>query len=186
MRVFYCLAFFSLGDALPLALRWAMHSRAQELIRTLDLAPHPEGGYYKRVYESTKQVEVNGVLRPALTSIQYLLTQGDSSGWHRVDADEVWDWQEGSAIELLMYDAQAAALSRVQLDTSARGGQLMQVVPAGIWQSARSHGDYSLANCSVSPGFVWSGLEILDQASATASALRAAGGMGRPAGRTAS
>ena len=153
-----------------------MHPRALELIRTLDLEPHPEGGHYKRVYESTKQVEVNGVLRPSLTSIQFLLTGSNPSRWHRVDAVEVWDWQEGSAIELLMYDPKECTLSHAQLDTSARGGQLVQVVPAGIWQSARSHGEFSLANCSVSPGFVWSGLELLDPASTTASEWRAAGG----------
>lgn len=152
-----------------------MHPRALELIETLQLAPHPEGGHYRRVYESTKQVETNGVLRPALTSIQFLLTEGVSSRWHRVDAAEVWDWQEGSSIELLMYDANAHALSRVQLDTSVRGGQLLQVVPAGIWQSARSHGEYSLVNCSVTPGFVWSGLEMLDEQGSLAEELRAAG-----------
>jgi predicted cupin superfamily sugar epimerase len=154
-----------------------MHPRALELIETLQLAPHPEGGHYRRVYESAKQVETNGVLRPALTSIQFLLTEGVGSRWHRVDAAEVWDWQEGSAIELLMYDATAHSLSRAQLDTSARGGQLLQVVPAGIWQSARTHGDYSLVNCSVSPGFVWSGLEMLDERSPLAGELRAAGGL---------
>ena len=156
-----------------------MHPRALELIDTHGLAPHPEGGYYKRVYESTKQVEVNGLLRPSLTSILFLLTEGVGSRWHRVDAAEVWDWQEGSAVELLMYDASARTLSRAQLDTSARGGQLIQVVPAGIWQSARTHGDYSLVNCSVSPGFMWSGLEMLDEESSLASDLRAAGGLGR-------
>jgi len=154
-----------------------MHPRALELIETLQLAPHPEGGHYRRVYESAKQVETNGVLRPALTSIQFLLTAGVGSRWHRVDASEVWDWQEGSAIELLMYDATARSLSRAQLDTSARGGQLLQVVPAGIWQSARTHGDYSLVNCSVSPGFVWGGLEMLDEQSPLAGELRAAGGL---------
>jgi predicted cupin superfamily sugar epimerase len=154
-----------------------MHPRALELIDTLQLAPHPEGGHYRRVYEATKQVEVNGVLRPTLTSIQFLLTEGAGSRWHRVDAAEVWDWQEGSSVELLMYDAAAHALSRVQLDTSVRGGQLLQVVPAGIWQSARTHGDYSLVNCSVTPGFVWSGLEMLDERSPLANELRAAGGL---------
>ena len=154
-----------------------MHPRALELIDTLQLAPHPEGGHYRRVYESTKRVETNGVLRPALTSIQFLLTEGVGSRWHRVDAAEVWDWQEGSAVELLMYDASAHALSRVQLDISARGGQLLQVVPAGIWQSARTHGDYSLVNCSVTPGFVWSGLEMLDEQGPLADELRAAGGL---------
>lgn len=156
-----------------------MHPRALELIRTLELEPHPEGGHYRRVYEASKQVEVNGMLRPLLTSILFLLTPGVGSRWHRVDATEVWDWQEGSAVELLMYDADARTLSRAQLDTSARGGQLLQVVPAGIWQSARTHGDFSLVNCSVSPGFVWSGLELLDEDSATGRELRAAGGLGQ-------
>lgn len=154
-----------------------MHPRALELIGSLDLSPHPEGGYYKRVYESSKQVLANGVLRPAITSILFLLTEGVRSRWHRVDAAEVWDWQEGDAVELLMYDADARALSRAQLDTSARGGQLLQVVPAGIWQSARTHGDYSLVNCSVTPGFVWSGLEMLEESSELAHEIRAAGGL---------
>lgn len=154
-----------------------MHPRALELIGSLDLSPHPEGGYYKRVYESSKQVLANGVLRPAITSIHFLLTEGVGSRWHRVDAAEVWDWQEGDAVELLMYDADARTLSRAQLDTSARGGQMLQVVPAGIWQSARTHGDYSLVNCSVSPGFVWSGLEMLDESGELAHEIRAAGGL---------
>ena len=154
-----------------------MHPRALELISSLDLSPHPEGGHYKRVYESTKQVMENGVLRPAITSIHFLLIEGVRSRWHRVDAVEIWDWQEGGAVELLMYDANVRTLSRAQLDTSARGGQLLQAVPAGIWQSARTHGDYSLVNCSVSPGFVWSGLEMLDEQSPLADELRAAGGL---------
>lgn len=153
-----------------------MHPRAEELIKTLGLEPHPEGGYYKRVYESNKQVEVNGLLRPSITSIVFLLTAGVSSRWHRVDAAEVWDWQEGNAMELLMYDPQARSLSRTQLDTSVRGGQLLQVVPPGIWQTARSHGEFTLVNCSVSPGFLWSGLEMLDADSALARELRLAAG----------
>lgn len=153
-----------------------MHQRARELIQTLGLEPHPEGGYYKRVYESNKQVEVNDLLRPSITSIAFLLTQGVCSRWHRVDAAEVWDWQEGSAMELLMYDAKARSLSRTQLDTSIRGGQLLQVVPAGIWQTARSHGEFTLVNCSVSPGFMWSGLEMLEDDGELATELRLVAG----------
>ncbi len=63
----------------------AMHSRALELICTLELAPLPEGGHYQRVYESTRRVEVNAVLRPALTSIQYLLIHGEALGSGRCD-----------------------------------------------------------------------------------------------------
>ncbi len=155
-----------------------MHPRVLELIRLHELAPHPEGGHYRRVYESAKQVEVNGLLRPALTSIVFLLTTGISSRWHRVDAAEVWDWQEGGALELMTFDAHTRTLSHAQLDTSARGGQLMQVVPAGIWQSARSHGDYTLLTCSVSPGFLWEGMEMLRPGSDVERQLREAGGVG--------
>ena len=154
-----------------------MHPRAAELISTLGLEPHPEGGYFRRVYESPKQVRVNGVQRPSITSIQFLLTQGVSSRWHRVDAAEVWDWQEGSEVVLTTYDADHSTLSRVQLGSAAQGGQALQVVPAGIWQTARTHGAYSLVNCSVTPGFVWDGLEMLDESSALAAELRAAGGL---------
>ncbi len=154
-----------------------MHPRAQELIRTLDLEPHPEGGFYKRIYEASKQVEVNGLLRPTITSICFLLTPGAPSKWHRIDAIEVWNWQEGSAMELLMYATPAQSLSRTQLDTSARGGQIVQSVPANTWQTARTHGDFTLVHCSVSPGFMWSALEMLDESSELADELRAAGGI---------
>lgn len=154
-----------------------MHPRAQELIRTLDLEPHPEGGFYKRMYASGKQVEVNGLLRPTITAISFLLTRGVPSRWHRVDAVEVWDWQEGGAMELLTYDAASRSISRTQLDTSARGGQLLQSVPANTWQTARTHGDYTLVNCSVTPGFMWSALEMLDESSSIASEIRAASGL---------
>lgn len=50
-----------------------MHPRAEELIRTLQLAPHPEGGHFRRVYESAKRTEVNGIERPTLTAIKFLL-----------------------------------------------------------------------------------------------------------------
>lgn len=152
-----------------------MHIRAEELIRTLQLSPHPEGGYFRRVYESTKRTEVNGLERPTLTAIKYLLTAGVTSRWHRVDATEIWDWQEGSPLELSMFDPEARTLSRAQLDTSARGGQQAQVVPAGVWQSARSLGDYSLMDCSVSPGFVWKGFQLLEENSEVARQLREAG-----------
>src|SRR5688500_11649281 len=125
-----------------------MHTRAEELISTLQMSPHPEEGYFRRIYESSKLTEVNCMQLPTLTAIKYLLTAGVTSRWHRVDATEIWDWQEGSALELSMFDPEARTLSRAQLDTSARGGQQSQVVPAGVWQSARSLGDYSLMDCS--------------------------------------
>ncbi|KAF1721072.1 cupin domain-containing protein [Pseudoxanthomonas wuyuanensis] len=152
-----------------------MHPRVEELIRTLELAPHPEGGYFRRIFESSKRTEVNGIERPTLTAIKFLIPAGIVTRWHRVDATEIWDWHEGSPLELSMFDPETRSLSRTQLDTSARGGQQAQVVPAGIWQSARSLGEYSLMDCSVSPGFVWMGFQLLEERSEVADQIRAAG-----------
>ena len=75
-----------------------------------------------------------------------------------------------------MFDPEQRTLTRVQLDTSARGGQSNQVVPAGVWQSARSLGEFTLVDCSVSPGFSWQGFELMQSGSEVARTLRDAGG----------
>jgi predicted cupin superfamily sugar epimerase len=133
--------------------------------------PHPEGGHYRRVYESA---QCSGD-RPALTGIVFLLAQGECSRWHRVDADECWHWQQGGEVELLTWDASTATLQRQRVGPYAVGSEPMRVVPAGVWQAARVVGDYCLVACTVSPGFVWQGFAMLDDTAALATQLRAIG-----------
>ncbi|KLB45630.1 cupin domain-containing protein [Xanthomonas euvesicatoria] len=147
-----------------------MHPTAAALIRSLDLAPHPEGGHYRRVHASARQVTDNGQTRPAMTAIRFLLSAGECSAWHRVDAEETWHWQLGDALELLIYDTCTEQVQRVIVDAAERG-EPMHVVPAGCWQAARSLGDFTLAGCTVSPGFVWEGFALLDKASPLAARL---------------
>ena len=47
-----------------------MHPRARELIATLQLARHPEGGWYRETWRSSQQVrrEPDGASRSALTT----------------------------------------------------------------------------------------------------------------------
>ncbi len=149
-----------------------MHPRAKELIREFGLEPHPEGGHYRRVHTSGVTVRWQGRERPATTAIRFLLAQGENSRWHRVDADEWWHWQEGDALELLQFDETNGRLSRATLGDSARGLQPMQVVPAGVWQAARPLGDYTMIGCTVSPGFVWEGFELLEVGSELALRLQ--------------
>ena len=66
-----------------------MHPRAAELISTLDLRPHPEGGFYREVHRSTSQVvpaDGRGA-RAALTTIYFLLAGGTASRCHRIASD---------------------------------------------------------------------------------------------------
>ena len=72
-----------------------MSERATELIRTLDLHSHPEGGHYREVYRSVQRVERAGVPRTALTTIYFLLRHGEHSRWHVVASDEAWHFYDG-------------------------------------------------------------------------------------------
>ena len=56
---------------------------ANEIIRLLDLKPHPEGGHFAETYREA------GTARAHSTAIYYLLQADELSAWHRVDADDL-------------------------------------------------------------------------------------------------
>lgn len=153
-----------------------MHPRAAELIETLRLEPHPEGGCYRRVYTSTSQLLHNGIERPATTAIHYLLGKDEVSRWHRIDADEIWQHHEGDPLELMLFDAATGKLARRRLgrNDAATDTRSIVGVPAGIWQAAHPLGDYALVGCSVAPGFDFAGFTLLDPDSDTARGIAAA------------
>jgi len=134
-----------------------MHRRAQELIEALQLEAHPEGGYYRRLYESSAQLEGG---RPCATAIVFLLPAGQVSRWHRIDADELWHFYEGAPLQLLVAE-QPDALRTPRLGPVGVGQLPQRLVPAGAWQAARSTGAFSLVGCSVSPGFDFAGFTLL-------------------------
>jgi predicted cupin superfamily sugar epimerase len=135
--------------------------QAQDIVRQLQLQPHPEGGWYRELYRSGRQVLTPDAARPALTSIYYLLERQQLSRWHVVDADEVWHFYGGAPLDLFAYDPASGRLVHRQLTALGDGGEPAGVVPAAVWQAARSQGDYSLVGCSVGPGFEYSGFRFV-------------------------
>jgi uncharacterized protein len=130
-------------------------SDADAIIAKLDLAPHPEGGWYRQTWTGPM---VAG--RASGTAIHFLLKAGERSHWHRVDADEIWLWHAGAPLILSLAedDVRARAL---QLGPDVLAGEATQVVvPRGWWQAARSTGDWTLVSCTVSPGFRFEGFEL--------------------------
>ena len=83
-----------------------MNQRATELIRSLDLAEHPEGGYFREVFRSSREVLATDDQgkRNALTTIYFLLVAGNHSDWHVVASDEVWHYYEGAPLELFIVE----------------------------------------------------------------------------------
>jgi len=134
---------------------------ARDLIRALALTPHPEGGWYRELYRSSLAVTGPRGPRAALTTIYYLIERTQSSRWHVVAADEVWHFYAGDALELLSYDPAARRLTRHLLAAPGAAAEPVAAVPAGHWQAARTHGEYSLVGCSVPPGFEFADFQFV-------------------------
>ena len=131
---------------------------AEEVIQLLGLLPHPEGGAYRETFRAPAPEGERG----ASTAIYYLLRSGELSAWHRVDADEVWHHYAGAPLELALSapaDNEGRSVLRLGKDLAA-GERPQAVVPAGVWQSARSLGEWTLVGCTVAPAFQFSGFEM--------------------------
>ena len=154
-----------------------MHERARELISTLEMRPHPEGGYYREVYRSIDRVmpgDGRGE-RAALTTIYFLLVEGTFSRWHQVDSDEVWHLYEGGPLELLELTHSGEVLSHHSLSPVGDGrGAPVHTVASRRWQAARPLSAYALVGCTVAPGFEFADFRLLADDPALASRVRAA------------
>lgn len=129
---------------------------ADDIIRALELRPHPEGGFYRETFRDAPGADG----RAASTAIVYLLRRGERSHWHRVDAAEVWHWYAGGPLRL-MTSADGRTVRDHRLGGDIAGGERPQaVVPAGVWQAAEPLGAFALAGCTVAPGFRFEGFEL--------------------------
>jgi uncharacterized protein len=129
---------------------------AADVIRLLDLRPHPEDGHYRETFRDPHQ-SADG--RSLSTAIYFLLAAGERSHWHRIDAVEIWHWHAGAALALRIAGPDGVATMRLGADLAA-GERPQAVVPAGAWQAAESLGAWTLVGCTVAPGFAFSGFEM--------------------------
>ncbi|WP_162570339.1 MULTISPECIES: cupin domain-containing protein [unclassified Variovorax] len=155
--------------------------RARQLIETLQLQPHPEGGWFREVFRSTAQVvPADGrPARQALTTIYFLLEAHQHSRWHTVRSDEVWIHLEGVPLALWTCDAALrTAPAHVRLGpVDVHGTRPQHTVPAGQWQAARPiatkpSDDYTLVGCTVGPGFDFTDFSFMRPDSDEAALLR--------------
>jgi uncharacterized protein len=139
-----------------------------EIIRLLDLAPHPEGGFYRETYRDEAP---GGSGRSFSTAIYFLLPIGEISAWHRVDAAETWNFYAGRPLKLSLSDGKGGNSSHMLGSDLLAGQRPQYIVPAGIWQMAEAAATpvgadndalpaWSLVGCTVAPGFDFSGFEL--------------------------
>jgi len=127
-----------------------------EIIETLSMQPHPEGGFYVQTFRDT-----NGGERGHSTAIYYLLQAGQRSHWHRVhDAAEIWHYYAGASLALYRSE-DGTSSETLKLGVDLAGGERPQaIIPANWWQSAETLGEFTLVGCTVAPGFEFSKFEM--------------------------
>ncbi len=126
---------------------------ADSIIEQLQLIPHPEGGYYKRTYTANNQ---------AFSAILYLMLQDNFSAFHKINADEQWNWYLGDAISIHEIDARGSYKKTI---LSNNNMQFQHVVSAGNWFAAECMGEhgFALCGCTVVPEFQFDFFELANR-----------------------
>lgn len=151
---------------------FGMQSEIKALITNLKLEPHPEGGSFVRIFESSHAVKslepnrYNNEQRYASTSIYYLLQGDEFSAWHRLKSDEIWHFFKGSPVIVYVIDQEGQLQIHILGDPSVNDVAQFQVaIPADSWFAAEiiDKRSYALMGCTVSPGFEYEDFQLANR-----------------------
>lgn len=137
---------------------------ADELIRRLNLQPHPkEGGFFRETYRSSDAASLPGYpdARSYGTAIYYLLKPGTFSALHRLRSDEIFHFYLGGPVRMLQLWPDGSGKTVVMGPNIERGEELQVVVPRGVWQGTclEPGSEFALLGCTVAPGFDYADYE---------------------------
>ena len=149
-------------------------SQIHQLVDTYSLEPHPEGGFYKELYRSEQTIS-SAALHQAFegdrnycTSIYFLLTSANFSGFHRIKQDEVWHFYAGHPLTVHVIYANGLYEAHVVGFDLKKGLAPQLVVPAGAWFASsvnvsNAEDAYSFVGCTVAPGFDFRDFELANR-----------------------
>lgn len=137
----------------------------EEIIRTLGLEPHPEGGYFRRTSCSSHEIIcADQNTRPQITSIFYLLSEERKySYFTRNKSDLVLFYHLGEHVKVYFLLENGSIEIKI-LGPSLSSGQNLQIFcPRDLPKAYEFIGSqYVLLGEAVSPGFDYQDMEILD------------------------
>jgi uncharacterized protein len=143
------------------------------IIERLNLMPHPEGGYYRRNWQSAMKAEAKDTtgkivhpLRSIGSSILYMLPSHETCLWHRVACDEMWHFYHGSSLRLYLLNS-VSGLSEHVLGLDLDHDELPQfIIPRDTWFCAEvvEEDSFSFCGCTLWPSFSYADFELADAA----------------------
>jgi len=134
---------------------------AEQIIKMLDLEPHPEGGYYRETYRSEEGIPEQGLPegysgpRCFSTAIYYLLTPDTRSRMHRLASDEIFHFYLGDPVIWVLLFPGGDVRKVTMGSLVERGHRLQSAVPAGTWFGGflADGGTFGLMGTTMAPGF---------------------------------
>lgn len=141
---------------------------ASYYIERLHLSAHVEGGAFKETYRSALPMEQKNLPvgfsgnRSASTAIYFLLQYNQFSAMHKILSDEMWHFYAGAPLHIYELNAAGELFTHVLGNDLEKGESFQIVIPAGSWFGSRCEtpGAFSLAGCTVSPGFDFEDFEL--------------------------
>ena len=145
--------------------------KAEFWIESLQLLPHPEGGFYRETWRSAgsytfTEEPFNGP-RSWVTAIHYLLRAGECSKLHRIHSDELWFFHAGAPLTVHIFPASGAPSSFTLGLAPDKGQVLQETVRAESWFGASleepNESSFALVSCVVAPGFDFQDFAFADK-----------------------
>jgi len=140
-------------------------------ISHLKLDIHPEGGAYARVYTSSLLINKESLpenfqgSRPVCTHIYYLLQPNEFSAFHKIQSDELWHFYDGDTLTIYEINNDGLLTEHLLGKNIEEGESPFCFIKAGNWFAASLEpgGNFSLAGCTVSPGFDFAEFEMAER-----------------------
>lgn len=158
----------ALAQAVSATQAWEPSAEAARLAAELNLAPHPEGGWFRRTWTAPTTVTTPRGDRRTASGIIFLLDDNQEATWHKVASDELWLWHGPGDLEIHLGGAGDTPTPDPQptILTCAPGRGLPRpqiLIPAGVWQRTFARSGVALATCVVSPEFTFDDWQLCAQ-----------------------
>ena len=130
---------------------------AADVIRMLDLEPHPEGGHYRQTVP--RQPHRPRRTPGARRAIYFLLRAANArtgTASMRSRSGTTMQVRPSGSRSQCMSGGRSSGSRWAPISPSASGRR--RSVPVHAWQAATTLGDWTLVGCTVAPGFEWARL----------------------------
>ena len=144
---------------------------AEELIKSLNLTGHVEGGFYRQTFKADHRpmLSTEHGDRVNMTSIYYLLSAKSPIGhFHMNRSDIMHYFHVGDPITYYLLNQDGSLETHILGPDPTQGHEMQMVVKGGTWKASKisTTGDYGygLIGEAVAPGFEYQDMQLAEQA----------------------